>query len=151
MTNYVTSIVAAAIFAGMASVLSPEKWRKYVGMITGIVIICIVISPIMKTNTVKIFDDFNSKISSAEIEDGEKIRIEMISTKLEEGINRDIEQRMKTEFDINVKATAEVGFNDEGKVTGVNAIKIKGKLKPEAAKRLCEVYGIGENEIKQDN
>ena len=64
MTNYVTSIVAAAIFAGMASVLSPEKWRKYVGMITGIVIICIVISPIMKTNTVKIFDDFNSKISS---------------------------------------------------------------------------------------
>lgn len=149
MTRYITSIIGAAALAGTASVLSPEKWKKYVGIITGIVIICTVLSPFMKTNITGVFDDFNTRFTASELEKGEQIRLDMIKSQLAEGINTDIENRMREEFHLKVKAKTDIGINDEGKITGVNEIEIDGRLSNAAKNRLCEVYGIGADKIIQ--
>ncbi|MDO5398098.1 MAG: stage III sporulation protein AF [bacterium] len=151
MTAYISSIIAAAVLSGAASLLSPEKWRKYVGMITGVVILCTIISPLSEIKATDIFDSLESRISTQETAEGEELRLDMIKNELSSRINSDIEERIKREFGTNIKARAEIGADSEGNITGVNKIVIDGKLTETAVNRLCEVYGIEKASIKCNN
>ena len=90
------------------------------------------------------FYSFKNTDITEEISQGEEYRGEMIKDELTKRVNSDIEQRLMNEFGMEVKADAEVGVNDEGKITGVTAIKIYGNISERAAARLCEVYGVEE-------
>lgn len=150
MTAYISSIIAAAVLSGTASLLSPESWRKYVGMITGVVILCTIISPLSKTDVADIFDSIDSRISAQETEAGEELRLDMIKKELSERVNRDIKERMKKEFNADINAEAEISADADGNITGVSEIVIDRRLSETAVNRLCEVYGIEKASIRFD-
>ena len=150
MTAYISSIIAAAVLSGTASLLSPESWRKYVGMITGVVILCTIISPLSKTDVADIFDSIDSRISAQETEAGEELRLDMIKKELSERVNRDIKERMKKEFNADINAEAEISADADGNITGVSEIVIYRRLSETAVNRLCEVYGIEKASIRFD-
>lgn len=150
MTAYISSIIAAAVLSGAASLLSPESWRKYVGMITGVVIIWTIISPLSKTDAGDIFKSLDSRISARETEAGEKLRLDMIKKELSERVNKDIKERMKKEYNADINAEAEISADDNGNITGVSEIVIDGRLSETAVNRLCEVYGIEKASIRFD-
>lgn len=151
MTAYISSIIAAAVLSGAASLLSPENWRKYVGMITGIVILCTIISPLSEISVTDIFDSFETRISTQETTEGEELRLDMIKKELSSRVNADIEERIRKEFGADIKANTEIAADADGNITGVKKIVVDGRLTETAVNRLCEVYGIEKASIKCNN
>ncbi len=142
MKGYIISVISAALLSGIASLMVPEKWKKYVGLVSGIVILCTVTAPVLRINPDNIFSGFSEMDIEEKIAQGEEMRMDMIEEELTKRINKDIENRLLSEFGAEVKANASVGVNDEGKITGVKAIEVNKKISEKAAKRLCEVYGV---------
>ena len=142
MSVYIASVISAAILSGAASLLSPDSWRKYVGMITGIVILATIIAPLSRISVSEVFSSFNEPVTEQEISDGEQFRLQMIEDELTGRINTDIENRMRDEFNIKVHADAEIGVDSGGKITGVKKITVDRSLPENAKQRLCEVYGV---------
>ena len=121
--------------------LAPEKWSKYIKIITGLVVICTIISPVAKISPEDIFSSFPSEPEL--VQDGEELRQTLIEEELEKRINEDIEQRLEQEFNIKCRAQCKISADAEGKIEGVEKITIyDAELPPKAAARLCEVYGI---------
>ena len=141
MKGYIISVIGAALLASAASMLAPEKWSKYINIITGLVVICTIISPVAKISPEDIFSSFTSEPEL--VQEGEELRQTLIEEELEKRINEDIEQRLEQEFNIKCRAQCKISADAEGKIERVEKITIyDAELPPKAAARLCEVYGI---------
>ena len=124
----------------MAQILSPESWRKYVSFITGLVVISCIISPIENLADTRAFSfgfsDNTTDISNAVSQQ------ELVNKELEGRISADIEERLRDEFDLNIKASVELKLNSGRQIEGVEKIRIKGaELDSKAIERLEDVYG----------
>lgn len=149
MKTYVITVLGAALLSTMASVLSPQKWRAYVRLISALVIMGCVISPITEFKWKNDFKSFNESFQG-DVK-GEQIRLDMIKKELEDRINKDIESRMKKEFNLNIHSECEISITKDGKVAGVREIHISGnKMTQKARERLCQVYGIEAYEVKNE-
>ena len=60
MKEYIITIIGATLLSAMAGIIAPEKWRSYVQVITGLVIISCIISPVTAIVKSDIFDGFDS-------------------------------------------------------------------------------------------
>ena len=149
MKAYIISIIGATLLAALAGILAPEKWRGYVQIITGLVIISCIVSPVTAIVRTDIFDGFDSV--SENIEDGENMQRALVMEELEKRINEDIAARMKKEFSLDVSAQCVIRVNGEGEIEGVESIYIHGdKLTQRARDRLCEVYGLSRSEVHDE-
>ncbi len=122
--------------------MSPEKWRRYVGIISGAVILCAVVAPVTRLDPERLFTSFESGTAEIDLKKGEEYRNDLLERELTERINSDIEERVRNEFGKEIQASVKIDINGEGKITGVKEIKINGKIGDRAAARLCEVYGV---------
>ena len=60
MKEYIITIIGATLLSAMAGIIAPEKWRSYVQVITGLVIISCIIFPVTALVKSDIFDGFDS-------------------------------------------------------------------------------------------
>ncbi len=145
MKSYIITIIGAALLAAAWGILAPEKWKGYVQIITGLVIISCIISPlasIMKTDMSDIFSGFEG-VSAFEDDENNDLQGDIIKAELKKRIDNDIEERMQNEYKLNISADCDIRVNDDGEIEGVDSIRITGgKLSDSAKKRLCEVYGV---------
>lgn len=149
MKTYILTIIGAAVLSSFASVLSPDKWRKYVGVITGLVIISCIIAPVAKISKTDLFSGFEAIENSEEY--SKNLQKEIIEEELAKRVGEDISSRLKNEFGINVTAKVTININDNNEITGIEQIRLKGdKLSAPAVARLCEVYGVNEDKIKNE-
>lgn len=146
MKAYIITIIGATLLSAVCGILSPEKWRGFIQVITGLVIISCIVSPI--TNIVK-SDVLVSFENIGEISpENENMQTDLVVEKLRERVNDDIEARMEKEFNIIVSADCEIRVNGEGEIEGVDGVHISGnKLTERAKNRICEVYGLNTNEV----
>lgn len=149
MREYILSITAAAVLSSFAAILSPDKWRKYISVITGLVVISCIISPLSKFSKNDLFNGFEY------IENNESYSLDMqkeiIIEELQKSIGDDISKRLFDEYGISVNAFAEITINDNNEITGIKKITVKGaKLTPMQKSRLCTIYGISEDDIKNE-
>lgn len=149
MSDYIASIIAASVLSGVSSLLSPDKWKKYVGIITGLVVICTILSPLSEMSVYDVFNSFG-EVSAESVEaDGNLLKANMIKEEMTQRINEDIEKRLLDEFGIKAKSDADIGIDADGKITGVKAVTVTGKGITELAiKRLREVYGVEKISIR---
>lgn len=146
MKSYIIAIIGATLLSAAANILSPENWRKYVAAITGLVIIACIISPISAVMQNDIFDGFENV--NEIITDGEDMQYELVKSELSKKINDDIEARLTKEFNLNVRAECDILVNDNDEIERVAYVRIYGdKLTERAKNRICEVYGIGYDEV----
>ena len=134
MKEYIITIIGATLLSAMAGIIAPEKWRSYVQVITGLVIISCIISPVTAIVKSDVFDGFDSVIEE-----------------LKNRINEDVKARMEKEFKLSVTAECEIMVNDEGEITGVDSVRVYGdKLTDRARSRICEVYGLKPYEVHDE-
>lgn len=142
MKTYILTIIGATVLSAFAANLAPEKWQKYVRIITGLVLIVCILSPVKSLVSVDLFEDFEiPEYSTAE----GKTQTELVVSELTERIRQDVEERLYKEFNISASANVKIDINSDGDIEGVKEIRITGaKLTASAAARLKEVYGVSE-------
>ncbi len=142
--SYILSIALATVLGAVMNILTPDKWQKYVGVVTGLVVMLSIAGPIISL----IGNDTLSGISytaettrtRGEYELYNKVKAELIKR-----INDDVAKRLKAEFGRTCTAKAEVEMTASGEVRGVETIHIYGdKIDAVAVGRLREVYGAKE-------
>ena len=149
MKAYIITIIGATLLSAMAGILSPEKWRGYVQVITGLVIISCIISPAASIVRSDIFDGFDSVEQN--IAESENLQADLVMEELKKRINDDIKARMEKEFNLSVTADCDIRVNEEGAIEGVDNVRIYGdKLTDRARSRLCEVYGLKPYEVHDE-
>lgn len=142
MKAYILTIIGATLLSAYASNLAPESWRKYVRIITGLVLIICILSPIKSLVSTDLFEDFDIT-EFGEVEG--KTQEEIVVSELGKRIEDDVAARLKKEFDLNVSAEVMISVNEAGEIEGVKEIRTSGDVLTNAAKsRLCEVYGVTE-------
>ena len=141
MKTYIITVIGAALLSAFAEIISPEKWRGYVKIITGLVVISCIIAPAAGIFQSGVFKGLDESIVS--VGENRDMQERLVITELEKSINADIEKRMRDEYGISVSAECDLSFDKEGKLTGVKEIYIYGdKLTDGAKRRLSEVYGL---------
>lgn len=145
MREYIITIIGASVISGAAHILTPASWVKYVKLITGIVILSVIASPITHISNINLFSDFS--IEESEID--ENIQINTISTELEKRIEEDIRERIQTEFSHEATADVVITINENNEITGVKHITVLTDAnKEKVISRMCEVYGIKRDEVE---
>ena len=146
MKEYIITIVGATLLSAACAILAPEKWRGYVRIITGLVIISCIIAPVTSVVRNDIFDVFEMDTQTAV--EGENLQSELVIAELQKRVNEDIKARMDKEFNLSVTARSEIRVNSEGAIEGVDSVHISGdKLTDRARARLGEVYGLKPYEV----
>ncbi|MCI8403569.1 MAG: hypothetical protein HFE49_01570 [Clostridia bacterium] len=149
MKAYIVTIIGATLLAAMAGILAPEKWRSYVQVITGLVIISCIISPVTTVVKSDIFRGFDSVEEN--IENNERLQTELVMEELKKRVCEDIEARMEKEFNLSVRADCDIRVDGEGAIEGVDGVRVYGdKLTDRARDRLCEVYGLEPYEVENE-
>ncbi len=149
MKSYIITIIGATLLSALSGILAPEKWRSYVQVITGLVIICCIVSPVTTIVKSDILSGFDSV--GENIENNKNLQRDLVVEELKKRVDDDIAARMKKEFNLNVTAECEIRVNDEGAIEGVDNALIRGdKLTERARSRLCEVYGLTPYEVHDE-
>lgn len=141
MKAYFMMVVGAAVLSALASVMSPDKWRKYIQLVTGIVILCCIMTPvsgILRNSAV-----FSVPEISTDTKYDEGMHSELIINELRDRIEKDIEARMEKEYGVQIKAEVEIELNEDNEIEGVTYINIsEGHLSETAKRELSKIYGV---------
>ncbi|MDY3928783.1 MAG: stage III sporulation protein AF [Clostridia bacterium] len=153
MKAYLMSIVFAVLISVFAGMILPDKWDKYIKIITGLIIISTIVTPLQKAwnfsydGNIREYNDIKF--------DAEEYRSQLISEELSKKIKEDISKRLSEEFHINPEIRVLVGTNEDNEITGVKKIELNGdNLSDKAADRLKEIYAPEEviiNGVKKIN
>ena len=144
MGAYIIGIVGATVISAVISVLTPEKWDKYVGVVTGIVITLCIARPIISLMNDDVFTGVSDQ-NQTKITEGTEVFATEIKKEMQSKIAIDVKERLKTEFGKTCVARADVSVTPEGRVLGVEVISVRGdKIDAVAKSRLREIYGAGE-------
>lgn len=149
MRAYLMNIAGAVIITVFADVLLPDKWNKYIKIITGLIIISAIASPVKsKIN----FDISRFFRESEQLQlQGEDYSKQLIKTELASRINSDCEQRLKDEFNITADVSCSLFVNDYSEITGVDTIEITAKnINSEIIARINEIYAPKEVIVNGD-
>lgn len=148
MKAYMITIIGSLIMSALAGIVAPDKWRSYVRIITGFVVISCIISPVLAMTRTDFFKGFDTE--AWDLQKGEDMQKDIVKKELKARIDKDIEERLEKEFGLSVKADSNIAVREDGAVEGVRGIRVRGdKLSDLAIKRLCEVYGIEAGDIRQ--
>ena len=140
MRTYIISVAAAAVIAAVVNMIAPEKWAKYVGMATGLVVVMCIAQPVFTLFHENVFEGFSweTQVSDA------LLRSE-IKAELKRRVEEDAAARLKSEFNRDCIVEAEIAVNDAGEIEGVESMKVYGKnIDNTVLARLREVYGVSE-------
>lgn len=144
MKSYIISIAVSAIIAAVVNIISPEKWTKYTGIVTGLVVVLCIGRPLFELAGKDVFSGFSFE-STVMSSDGEETFRREIRIRLEEQIEGDTKTRVQNEFGRDCAAEVKIGMDDNGVITGVDRIIIYGRgFDNVVTGRLREVYGAKE-------
>ena len=142
MKGYLMQIVGTVLICVFTDIVLPDKWSKYVKIITGLIIISAIAAPLEKPlnlNFTKYFKE-SEKLEA----NGEEYQRLLIKKELENNIATDIKTRISDEFNININADVEIEINDEDKISGIDKISLKGNINQKIVDRINEIYAPGE-------
>ena len=146
MKAYIISIAVSTVISAVVTMITPEKWSKYVGIVTGLVVTVCIAQPIINLMHADVFEGFSYNVTANKSE-GESVLYRQIKTELEKRISEDAKTRLKTEFGRTCEARAEVAITKNGGVPGVKKILVYGdKIDAVVIGRLRDVYGAEEVE-----
>ena len=135
MKEYIIGIAQAVILAVATEIIAPEGMKKYISLITGSILLISLINPVLKLKKVKIVFD---EIPAVEYNDYNINDI--LCEEFEIRVEKDIEERIGTEFNIKTIAEIEPLIKDD-KIEGVKKINISSQYNEEIYNRLALVYG----------
>lgn len=142
MKGYLMGIVGAVLICVFTDIALPDKWSKYVKIITGLIIISAILAPLEKPFNIN-FKEYFKESEKLEMS-GEEYQRELILEELENNIESDIKTRISDEFNTNINADVKIEINDEDKISGINKISLQGDINQKIVDRINEIYAPGE-------
>ena len=138
MKSYLMGIFGAVLISVFTDMILPEKWSKYIKIITGLIIISTIAAPLGKT----INFDFEKHFEVPKnIEfDAEEYSLSLVKEEFEKTVSNDISQRMMDEFNKEITAEVEVSVNTENKISGIQTINLIGDVNNLMVNRINEIY-----------
>ena len=144
MRTYIISVAAAAVISAMVNMIAPERWSKYVGMATGLVVVMCIAQPVFSLFHEDVFEGF-SYAAEYGAGAGEEMLREEVKRGLCERVEEDAAARLKSEFGRECRVEAEIAVNENAEITGVESMVIYGDgLDAAARARMREVYGVSD-------
>ena len=142
MKEYIITIAIAALAAAAADILAPKEWDKYIRIIIGFLILSVLIAPVAEFRHVQIMPvTENYEINDEPLRDS-------VSEEMRRRVEKDIEQRIEDEYGVKASAAVEIEIDDEHKIRGVKAIKIRCWQNPRGMiERIKNVYGCDKVEL----
>lgn len=141
MGTYVIAIAVTTVLSAVINMLTPEKWSKYIGAVTGLAVTICIASPIISITKSDMFEEFTFTPQKTEAK-GNEIYSQEVKKELEQRINEDAKKRIKSEFDADCSVTTEVRISDNFADAEVLSMYITGdKIHAAVIGRLREVYG----------
>ncbi|MCH5185352.1 MAG: hypothetical protein J1F64_04415 [Oscillospiraceae bacterium] len=137
MREYITIIAGAAVLSVLADIISPETWKKYIKIVTGIVISCVIIQPAAQIRSINIFTGFEEDFEAEEYNAAEKV-----ADTLCVNIQKDIKERIFEKTGIKTECDVKLSINDDGLIESVDKIYIYGNIGDEMRKELAYIYGV---------
>lgn len=119
MKEYFSLIVSSAVLSGIAECISPDSWKKYLNIITGILMISVILSPIPQIRKAELFSDLDVSIVY-----GDKVFKDAIHSQLEKKISKDATERIYNEIGESVTVEAVIEVTDEGEISGVKELLV---------------------------
>lgn len=146
MKAYIISIVGAALLSAFADMMLPAGWRKYVRMITGLLLLSVMLAPVAKLQDIDIPEAMQLEETAVDAA-GQDVHAEVIQ-ELELRIAADAAQRIQEEYGIAAKVRAVVKANAENQIEYVELLEITAQSLPDGVRaRMQEVYDVREVSI----
>lgn len=142
--SYILSVAVTAVISSIISMLSPAKWSKYVGMITGLAVVICIGQPVFSLLNEDLFKNIQLQTEVIQT-NGNDILNQEIKKELAKKVEEDIINRLKNEFALTVSVEADIAVNMAGEIEGIRKITVFGD-KPDAAAvgRIRDIYGVRE-------
>jgi hypothetical protein len=142
--SYILSVAVTAVISSIISMLSPAKWSKYVGMITGLAVVICIGQPVFSLLNEDLFKNIQFQTEVRQT-NGNDILNQEIKKELAKKVEEDIINRLKDEFALTVSVEADIAVNMAGEIEGIRKITFFGD-KPDAAAvgRIRDIYGVRE-------
>lgn len=143
MKEYIITVAVAAVVAAIADVLAPKNWSKYIRVIVGFLILSVILAPIARFKDVEILSPTGTyNINDEPLKD-------RVAEQLRKNIEKDIEERILDEFDLDARVRVEIDIDENRDIKGVRAIQIKTWKNPDGMiERLKNIYGCDKIELK---
>lgn len=138
MKTYLMRIIGAVLISIFTELALPEKWDKYTKIITGLIIITSIASPLKKTLNLDFKKYFNTP-EKLEV-NAQEYSVSLIKEELEKTVSNDIKQRMSDEFNTDIFADVCVKINEENKISGILSINLIGNVNDSIVDRINEIY-----------
>lgn len=136
MHQYMTTIITSAIIAALTQVLSPSRWKKYIGIVTGIMIISAIAAPIFDIKKIDFFSNYSYEDSI-----DTNVQKKQVCSELEKRVSEDAAERLKKELGEKCDVTVSLSVNDNYEICGVKEMTVWIKRNREKAKNILqEVY-----------
>ena len=133
MREYMITVTGGAVLAAVAHMISPEKWTKYIRIITGIMIVSIIVSPVSVLIDGDIFSGYGEYSF-----DGEYLQQEAVNEEMEKKLAEDVVRRIKSEYGEEAEAEVVLTVNDRMQIEGVGEVKIWNVKNREAVRELIQ-------------
>lgn len=144
MRTYIISVAGAAVLSAVINMLSPERWGKYIGVLTGLVVAATIVRPILSLADKDFFSDIQIKTDVAS-ETGMDVFYSELRAELENRVAGDIKERLLHEFGTDSEVSVEARAAKDGRISGIGRITVHGgRLDNAAAARLYDIYDAEE-------
>lgn len=141
MKAYIVKIVGAAILAVFADMLSPAEWKKYTSVITAVILMSVIITPIMNIRKIDLMSGYREEEI---IKDGEKIYSDMLKNEFSKKVADDVRTRIEEEFSLDTSVEVDVVLNDGG-IEKISRITVRGNgLSEKISERIKYIYDVEE-------
>ena len=135
MRSYIIMVAAAAVLSAFCDILIPKGWQKYIGILTGAVLLTVLISPLITLR--------GGKLPELVLPEQEYIEYDVnaeIKQELQKRVETDISERLMAEFGVDCRARVQITTQDEN-ITGVGEIALDCAEDGRISARLKEIYG----------
>ena len=143
MREYIMSVIGAGVLCSVSEIISPDKWKKYIKLLTGVIITIIMISPVKQIDFDMVYD-FCSITPEYAVDNS--LLCDTVKGEFENRISKDIKERIFQKYGVKSEVVTTSETDDKGNVTGIALIKIKTFAKcPGVMDMITQIYGVNKD------
>lgn len=131
MDKYLTTLITAAVLSAVAKNVSPERWQKYIGVITGIMLVSVIVSPLFEIAKIDLFEEFSYESGTNML-----AQYEAVKEELEKRVSEDAANRLKEELGGEYRVQAKLEVNENNEIEGVKEMIVWTREKEAPVRRI---------------
>lgn len=144
MREYIILIAGAAVLSVLGEMMSPESWKKYIRIITGLIVVSVIVTPIAELKKINLLDGIDFKVSE-ELTDYSN---QWLLDEFTDNVCTDVKDRVKREYGKECEVRINVAVSGENEIEGIERMEVYMNFPPaELKEKLSQMYGIDSSEV----